>query len=105
MAVPLQHFSLRDFAEFLEIYGIPPRLGKFDLNNITDRDKAVLYQALQALGHDAAGIVPNTMQIELLQAASGQTDAHERMFNLANAEFSKGILGKDPQHQGGMGGK
>lgn len=99
-----KHFSLRDFAEFLEIYGIPPRLGKFDPNNITTRDKAVLYQALQSLGHDAAGIVPNTMQIELLEAAAGQTDGHERMFNLCNAEFAKAILGKDPQNKGGMGG-
>lgn len=99
-----KHFALRDFAEFLEIYGIPPRIGKFDPNNITQRDKNVLYQALQALGHDAAGIVPNTMQIELLQAAGGQTDAHERLYRIANEEFSKAITGKDPQTKGGLGG-
>ena len=99
-----KHFSLRDFAEFLEIYGIPPRIGKFDPQNVTQRDKSVLYQALQSLGHDAAGIVPNTMQIELLQAASGQPDAFEKMISICNAEYSKAITGKDPQHQGGMGG-
>lgn len=99
-----KHFALRDFAEFLEIYGIPMRVGKFDPNNITPRDKSVMYQALQSMGHDAAGIIPNTMQIELLAAASGQTDGHERLYRIANEEYAKAITGKDPQHQGGMGG-
>ncbi len=99
-----KHFSLRDFAEFLEIYGIPPRVGKFDPDNVTQRDKAVLYQALQQLGHDAAGIIPNTMQIELLTAAGGQTDAFERMYHLCNDEYAKAISGKDPQKKAGLGG-
>lgn len=99
-----KHFAQRDFAELLEIYGVPPRIGKFDPNNVTPRDKAALYKAIQSLGHDAAGIIPASMQIELLTAAGGETDAFSRMIDICNAEYAKAVNGKDPQNKGGLGG-
>jgi phage gp29-like protein len=52
-----KNFAVRDLAEFLEIYGLPARVGKY-MAGATDQDKDALFEALVTLGHNAAGIIP-----------------------------------------------
>lgn len=64
-----KHYSIFDFAEFLELYGMPIRIGKYGAGATRD-EKNTLKRALAEIGHNAAGIMPESMSIELHNAAS-----------------------------------
>lgn len=64
-----KHYSVRDFAEFLELYGMPIRIGKYGAG-ATNTEKRTLLRALAEIGHNAAGIMPESMQIELHNVAN-----------------------------------
>ena len=53
-----KNFAVRDLAEFLEIYGLPLRLGTYNPNTSDDKARATLLRAVIGIGHDAAAIVP-----------------------------------------------
>lgn len=85
-------FSVGDLAEFLDIYGMPLRVGKYPAN-ATDKEKAALWQAVAGIGHNAAGIIPATMQVEFEEAAKGGEKPFEAMINWCERSASKAILG------------
>lgn len=87
-----KNYSVRDLAEFLEIYGLPTRIGKY-ASGADDKDKRTLLNAVREIGHNAAGIIPETMQIELLNAANGSADPFQAMIDWADKTSSKAILG------------
>ncbi|MDX1755876.1 MAG: DUF935 domain-containing protein [Marinobacter sp.] len=87
-----RNFSARDFAEFLEIYGLPLRLGKYQ-PGASDAEKATLMRAVVNIGHAAAGIVPHGMEMEFKEAAKGASDPFMAMVHWAESSVSKAILG------------
>lgn len=87
-----KNYSVRDLAEFLEIYGLPTRIGKY-ASGADDQDKLTLLNAVREIGHNAAGIIPETMQIELLNAANSSADPFQAMIDWADKTSSKAILG------------
>src|SRR5699024_7154485 len=70
-----KNYSVRDLAEFLEIYGLPMRLGTYP-PGASDREKATLLRAVTSIGHAAAGIIPEGMAIEFQEAAKGASDPY-----------------------------
>ena len=88
-----KHYSVRDFAEFLEIYGLPLRLGKYP-SGATEDEKLTLLRAVTDIGHNAAGIVPEGMAIDFQHAAQGTQVPFESMFRYMDAVESKVILGQ-----------
>lgn len=88
----MRQFALRDLAEWLEIYGLPMRLGYYR-TGAEEREKAALYRAVRDLGRHAAGIMPEGMRIDLLAAAEGQADPFMSMVQHAEAVMSRAILG------------
>lgn len=87
-----KNYSVKDLAELLEIYGIPLRLGKYP-NGATDKEKNALMKALVSIGHNAAGIMPEGMMIEIQNAAAGNVDPFEAMIKWCEKTASKVILG------------
>ena len=87
-----QNYAIGDLAELLEIYGIPARLGYYP-RNATDKEKSTLLRAVTTLGHSAAGIIPDGMKIDFLQAADGKADMFEAMINWCERAKAKAILG------------
>lgn len=87
-----KNYAVTDLAEMLEIYGLPLRIGKYPPGT-TDAEKATLLRAVTGLGHSAAGIIPQSMDIEFQQAAQGTSDPFLAMNNWAEASISKAILG------------
>lgn len=87
-----QNYAVGDLAELLEIYGIPARLGKYP-RNATDNEKATLLRAVTSLGHSAAGIIPEGMAIDFLEAADGKPDMFESMIAWCERSKAKAILG------------
>lgn len=87
-----KNYSVRDLAEFLEIYGLPMRLGKYP-PGASDQEKVTLLRAVTGIGHNAAGIIPEGMSIEFEEAAKGTQDPFEAMINWCEKSQSKAILG------------
>lgn len=87
-----QSYAIGDLAELLDIYGIPARLGYFP-RNASDKEKATLLRAVTSLGHSAAGIIPEGMRIDFLNAADGKSDMFQAMINWCERAKSKAILG------------
>lgn len=88
-----KNWSVRDLAEFLEIYGLPIRVGKYN-PNATPSEKMDLLRTVLSIGHNAAGIIPDTMQLELQSVvASGGADNFQAMINWAEEKVSMAILG------------
>ncbi|PKM31740.1 MAG: hypothetical protein CVV07_01105 [Gammaproteobacteria bacterium HGW-Gammaproteobacteria-11] len=87
-----KNYSVGDLAEFLEIYGIPMRVGKYP-GGATEKEKLTLLRALAALGHNAAGIIPVGMELDFLDAAQGDPAAFKLMIDWCEKTQSKAILG------------
>lgn len=87
-----KNYGVRDLAEFLEIYGLPLRLGKYP-TGADKTEKATLLRAVMSIGHNAGGIIPKGMDIDFKEAAKGNKDPFEYMISLMEKTVSKAILG------------
>ena len=88
-----KNYSVRDMAEFLEIYGLPIRVGQYP-QGASDAEKRALMNTVLSIGHNAAGIIPDSMKLELQQVmATGSADAFKVMIDWCEASQSKAILG------------
>jgi len=87
-----KNYSVRDLAEFLEVYGLPLRLGTYP-SGASDEEKLTLLRAVASIGHDAAGIIPEGMMIDFKEAAKGASDPFQYMIEWAERTQSKAILG------------
>lgn len=87
-----RHYASRDWAEFLEIYGQPMRLGRYPAA-ATAEEKSTLMQAVANIGHAAAGILPEGMSIEFQEATQGAADPFAAMVAWAEGAISKAVLG------------
>lgn len=88
-----KNFSTRDFAEFLEIYGLPVRLGKYP-TGAGDEEKRRLLQAVVEIGHNAAGIIPMGTEIDFESASAGTDVPFKVMLERMDAIQSKIIVGQ-----------
>lgn len=87
-----KNYSVRDLAEFLEIYGLPLRLGTYPAG-ATNGEKLTLLRAVMEIGHRAAGIIPQGMMIDFKEAAKGSSDPFMDMIKWCEMSQSKAILG------------
>lgn len=87
-----KNYSVRDLAEFLEIYGIPVRLGTYP-SGASAKEKSTLLTAVMSMGHNAAGIISEGMVIDFKEAAKGGSDPYKVMIDWCEASESKAILG------------
>jgi phage gp29-like protein len=87
-----KNYAVRDLAEFLEIYGLPLRIGTYN-PSATKEDKATLLRAVVGIGHDAAAIIPEGMLIDFKEAAKGDNKAFDSMITHMEKIISKVVLG------------
>lgn len=87
-----KNYSVRDVLEFLEIYGLPLRVGKYPSGATAD-EKNTLLRAVMSIGRNAGGIIPNGMMIDFESAATGDTDNHMSFIKWCEQVQSKVIVG------------
>lgn len=89
-----KHYSFYDFAEFLENYGQPIRIGKYPAF-ATKEEKSSLLNALHQLGHNMAGIIPESMAVDIINTLSNNNgSSFLSMVERCDAGMSKIILGQ-----------
>jgi hypothetical protein len=89
----LRSMSRDWWARFLERFGAPFLVGKYDQSD--DASRMILTQAFNAATRIFGLVVSNETEIELIQAAAGQTgEAYEKFHDRCNDEISKLIVGQ-----------
>jgi len=98
-----KNYDLKDWVSFCEVYGMPLRLGTYDVS-ASEADKTALMQALINIGTDAAGMIPNGTQIEFKEASKvSSADIYERLARYCDEQMSKAILGQTLTSDSGSG--
>ncbi|MDR0577754.1 MAG: DUF935 domain-containing protein [Candidatus Accumulibacter sp.] len=90
------NFSIRDWVTFIEQFGKPLRLGRYDSGAATPADLDVLFEAVRSLGQDAAAILPRSMEIEFPEVANarGQSGLWRDLLEYLDRQVSKLVLGQ-----------
>jgi len=88
-------YSLKDWMAFVELYGIPLRLGRYDAA-ATDDDIRTLFRAVANVGTDAAAVIPKGTDIEFTEAKSGggNQPVFENLSRYLDEQISKAVLGQ-----------
>lgn len=90
-----KNYTVKDWSIFLEAYGHPLRLGKYDKESASDDDKRTLLRAARQIGIDMAAIIPRTMELEVIATPTGGTnEAYEKKARWWDEQLSKGVLGQ-----------
>ena len=99
----LRSYALRDWMAFLDVFGIPVRIGKYDASASAD-DRRVLRRAVAEIASGAAATIPDSMQVELVEAARGSaTDAFERLCRWLDQQTAEAVLGQAATTEGTPG--
>lgn len=77
---------------FLEKFGMPTGKGTYQ-PGATDAEKRRLLSAVRAIQRDSGVIIPEGMQIELIEAARSGTGDYTALYDRMNAAISKVVLG------------
>lgn len=87
-------YTLKDWMAFLEVYGMPLRIGKYSANASLD-DRRVLLQGLRDISTDAAAMIPREMDIQFIEAKGGTGNAvFSAKAEYLDRQISKGVLGQ-----------
>lgn len=89
----MKQYSLRDLAEYLEIYGFPIKIGKYP-RSISDEERDDFERAIRQLGRSVSGIIPEDMSLDLLKESLGSSDPFMGMIQYCDDAISKAILGQ-----------
>ena len=93
-AFMLQSFSLKDWAAFSEVYGMPLRVGKYGPTASKD-DVRVLLRAVRSIANDAAAVIPAGMDIEFAKVEGSHGSAvFGELIRYCDACISKIIVGQ-----------
>ncbi|MDT4328498.1 DUF935 domain-containing protein [Methylomonas sp. MS20] len=86
-------YNVRDMQRFLEVYGMPLRLGKYPAG-IDKEQRDTLLKAVRNIGNDGAGIVPSTMSIDFItQTSTGNVTDFLNAIQYWERKQSMAILG------------
>lgn len=98
-------YTVKDWMAFAEVFGMPLRLGKYHAG-ADPKDIDILKMAVANLGSDAAAVFPDSMMIELIEAAkaAGANDFYKILAVYLDEGISKAILGQISS-SGGTPGK
>lgn len=90
-----KNYSIKDWLSFLEMYGQPMRVGRYDVG-ASEENIRKLQRAVSQIGTDAAATYPRTMDIEFIDAKGGTApaDLWQAMILFVNDEVSKAVLGQ-----------
>jgi len=88
------NFTVKDWMTFIDLYGIPLRLGRYK-PHADDQSRAALRNAVSNLGSDAAAVISEDTTIEFIHSSlSGDHSLFQNAAEFFNRQKSKRILGQ-----------
>lgn len=100
-----KNYTIKDWVSFIEVFGLPLRLGKYAAGASED-DKEALWEALVRMGTDAAGMIPDGTSIDFITTDAGKGSSngiYETMARYCDEQISKAILGQTLTSDSGGG--
>jgi len=98
------NYTIKDWLSFIDIYGIPLRLGKYG-PTADERARQVLKDAVVNLGSDAAAVISDDTTVEFIQSAiSGSHSLFMDTVEFFNRLKSKRVLGQTLTTESGHAG-
>lgn len=91
-----KNYDVKDWVSFIEVFGLPLRLGKYSPGASED-EKNALWEALVKMGTDAAGMVPDGCTIDFVTSDGSKGAAngiYETLARYCDEQISKAILGQ-----------
>ncbi|ADH63787.1 protein of unknown function DUF935 [Allomeiothermus silvanus DSM 9946] len=99
-----KNYSIKDWITFLEQYGQPLVLGKYDPTASKDELNA-LKEAVAAIGPEGRGVISKATEIEFKESQRyGTADAYSRFIELMEREMAVAITGSPLSSFDGSGG-
>ena len=93
-AFMIQSFSVKDWAAFSEVYGMPLRIGKYGPQASKD-DVRTLLRAVRAIANDAAAVIPLGTEIEFAKVeGSHGSSVFGELIAYCDRSISKIIVGQ-----------
>lgn len=89
----IQQFTLKDWAAFCEVFGMPLRLGKYH-SGASEADKKTLLRAVAGFSSDAAAIIPQGMEIEFIERKALEGSSFEKLVDYLDRNISKLVVGQ-----------
>lgn len=91
----VKHVDIAGWAAFAQVYGYPLRIGRYG-RSASDADKKILRRAIASLGHDVGAVIPENMQIEIINAltGTGNITLYEHLADYIDKQISKAVLGQ-----------
>jgi phage gp29-like protein len=90
----VKHYNVIDWSVFNEKCGIPGLLGKYDPENSTQEDINRLYEAIQSIGSDAAGVISKNDEITTLESKKEKPDTFKELMAICDQKEGIAILGQ-----------
>jgi Mu-like prophage protein gp29 len=87
-----KNLSARDWAQFLNLYGLPFRIGKYD-SSMGEAERRRLLMGIRMLAREGGGIIPKEASIELVSPSANQSAPFFAMVDWCEKVQSKVILG------------
>jgi phage gp29-like protein len=88
-----KQYTLKDWVSFLDIFGMPIRVGKYHPTATADERRKLL-TAVSRIAVDAAAIIPESMAIEFLESKGFADKPFQNMGEYLDKQMSKAILGQ-----------
>lgn len=100
-----KNYAIKDWVGFLEMYGQPVRIGRFD-PGASEGDIRKLMRAVAQIGTDAAAVFPRTMEIEFIDGKAGAApnELWRSMAEYIDEQVSKAVLGQTSSSDAKAGG-
>ncbi|CAN5361879.1 DUF935 domain-containing protein [soil metagenome] len=100
-----KNYTIKDWMTFLEVYGLPLRVGKY-ANGTSEDDIRLLARAVAQIGSDAGCVIPQSMQMEFItsQGGAANPEMFERLCKYADETISKIVLGQTSSADAKAGG-
>jgi len=90
----IQTFTLKDWAAFAEVYGIPFRVGRYT-PNASEADKLSLLRAVRSIASDGAAIIPAGMDIDFHEVKGSHGAAvFGSLIDYVDKQVSKLVVGQ-----------
>lgn len=100
-----KNYAVKDWVSFLEMYGQPIRVGRYD-PGAAEGDIRKLMRAVAQIGTDAAAVFPRTMDLEFVDGKSGAApnELWRSMAEYIDDQVSKAVLGQTSSADAKAGG-
>lgn len=86
-------FSIKNWAAFLDVYGMPLRVGKYH-PAASEAERRSLLRAVAGIATDAAAIIPESMVIDFIEAKNAGQPSYENKARYIDEQVSKIVVGQ-----------